>query len=390
MSTRVATILRTGALILVMFACAPPTSQPAPSVASPSPSFTSAILVRTSAELAAALAQSTVKDIVLSPGQYESNAPFKDDGGHRIRSAVRGAAVLKAGIVIGGSTRARDASIEGVAFDVSERSKTLQGAIIHIWGDATGVRVLDVTIDGHGSVGSGLMARQPDGLVIQRLTARGFTDYGIFVDASDSRRVLNTPAVIEDVIVTDVGRPQPRSSNGTAEACLWLGNSGHIQRAQLSRCAWTGLWTGTASTGSMIEDIQIDETPVGVYLEHFTTRSTFQRMEIGATVGVGLICEWADPAWDRKPACVDDLIQDSTIRACGVGVSLGIGTTRTTIRRVSFVGQKIAGVVDAEGLGNAFLDNTYTGVVAGSLAVTTDVQSLNGYDPATPCSVPSR
>jgi hypothetical protein len=371
-------------LCLMLAACAPSVSQPAPSVGSALPS--KGLTVTTSAELVAALAQPAPRDIVLSPGQYDAARPFHDDGGHRIHSAVPGAAVLKAGIVIGGSAAARDAVIEGVAFDVNDRAKTLDGAVIHIWGGATGVHVMDVTIEGHGTVGSGLMARQPDGLVVQHLVARGFTDYGIFVDASDPSRVLTTPALLEDVTVSDVARAQPRSSNGTAEACLWLGNTGHVQGAQLRHCAWMGMWTGTASTGSTVEDIQVDDTPVGVYLEHFTSRSTFQRMKIGPKVVTGVICEWADPAWGSKPACVDNLIQDSTIESCMVGIALGLGTTRTTVRRVSFVRQRIAGVVDVAGIGNVFPDNDYSAMAAGSLAVTSDPRALTDHGGAVPCS----
>ena len=58
---------------------------------------------------------------------------------------------------------------------------------------------------------------------------------------------------------------------------------------------------------------ELDGTPVGAYLEHFTTGSTFQNMRIGANVGTGVLCEWADPAWGSVPACDGNFIQDSTI-----------------------------------------------------------------------------
>jgi nitrous oxidase accessory protein NosD len=299
-----------------------------------------------------------------------------NDNGHRVRAAEPGAAVFGAGFVIGGSSTARDALIQGLAFDLSDRQKTLGGAAINVWGGATGARILDVTVEGHGALGSALMASQPEGLVVQRVRARGFTDYGVFVDANDRGRQTTRPALIEDIVITDVARAQPRSSNGTAEACVWVGNSATVRRAVLRRCAWMGVWTGTASTGSVLEDLIIDDTPVGVYIEHFTTGSLFQRLRIGPRVHTGIACEWADPEWGGKPACVDDLIQDSTIDSCAIGVDMGSGTTRTTVRRVTFIGQRVAAAIDTAGVQNAFGENDYAAIGESAIPIATGAQAI--------------
>jgi hypothetical protein len=82
-----------------------------------------------------------------------------------------------------------------------------------------------------------------------------------------------------------------------------------------------------------------------------------------------VICEWADPGWGSQPACVDDIIQDSTVASTDIGVGLDQGTTRTTIRRVSFIGQRLAGIVDFAGIDNAYYDNEYSGIAPNAVPV---------------------
>jgi hypothetical protein len=335
--------------------------------ATPSPA---GVHVATSAQLQAALSQEGAVDIFMSSGSYESPRPFVNDRGHRLHGSSSGRTVFAAGLVIGGSAASRDAAVEGVVFDIRDSSKTLQGSAIHVWGGAAGARIVDVTIYGNGLIGSGIMVRQPEGLLVERVTAHGFSDYGILVDANDRLRKLIRPPELQDIAISNVARAQPRSSNGTAEACLWIGNTAIVLRAELRSCAWTGLWTGTAAHESFFDDVVIDDTPVGVYVEHFTTGSVFQRFRVGPHVQTGLACEWADPHWDGKPACVDDVVQDSTIDSCAVGISLGVGTTRTTIRRIQFRNQRVAAAVDPGGIDNRYADNDFGGVASGARIVT--------------------
>lgn len=314
-------------------------------------------LVSTSGQLVAALAQPGAHDILLAPGTYDSSTPFVNNFGHRLRALVPGEATFTAGLVLGGSRSARDAVVDGITFDLRDPSKTLQGAAIHVWGGATGANIFDVSLSGHGVIASAVTARQPDGLVVRRLTATGFSDYGVFVDASDQLLVVNTPALLEDIRVSEIARPNARSSNGTAEACLWVGNTAVVRRVYVRSCAWTGVWTGTGNRDSTFEDLDVDDAPVGIYLEHFTSNAIFERVAIGPRVDVGFICEWADPAWGSRPACADVLIQNSTIDSCGVGVLMGPGTLRTTVRRVTFLHQRLAAVVYSAGFGNVVANN---------------------------------
>ena len=113
-------------------------------------------------------------------------------------------------------------------------------------------------------------------------------------------------------------------------------------------------------------------TRTGVYLEHFTHRSRFERIRVGRHVRVGLTAEWADPGWGGLPASVDNVVQSSRFESSLAGVYLDEGTTRTIIRGSTFVGQQWAAIGDYEGVDNAYYGNDYGGIAAGAVAVTRD------------------
>ena len=329
-----------------------------------------AVTVTTSADLVSALAAGAPQNIVLASGVYDNASAFTNANGHHLYSASLGGAVLRAGLVMGGNFGPGAGSVQGVAFDVSDSGKTLLNSVIHVWGPGgRGTRILDTTFNGNNIVGSAILARQPEGLVVQRVRVRNFRVNGITVDANVQNMVLVTPVLLEDLDVANVSFAVPKSSNGTAEACVWLGNTGTVRRALIRNCAWQGLWTGTADAGSTHEDLDIDGTPTGVYIEHFTTGSTFQRLSIGTSVSTGVNCEWADPTWGSRPACVDNVIQDSTIRSSYAGVFMDQGTTRTTVRRVTFIGQTKAAIVDYLGINNAYSGNDYSGIAPGAVPI---------------------
>jgi hypothetical protein len=108
---------------------------------------------------------------------------------------------------------------------------------------------------------------------------------------------------------------------------------------------------------------------VGVYMEHYTTGITVQYMRVGTSVRTGVNCEWADPLTGGKAACVDNVIQDSTIASSLVGVYLDEGTTRTTVRRVKFLNQSWAAIGDYKGVDNSYYDNDFSGIDAGAVGV---------------------
>jgi hypothetical protein len=322
-----------------------------------------AVRVSSSAQLTTALANPGRRNIVLAPGVYDRPGPFSSPSGHRIYAARRGTAVLKAGISVGASSGGSGALLRGLVFDVREPAKTLNGAIVEVWGTATNVQVLDTVLRGNGRVTTGILARQPAGFVAKRIVSRNFTDYGVVVDANQLGRRRSRPGfLLEDLDVANVARRPPRSSNGAAEACVWIGEGGVARRIRVRNCGWMGIWTGTSATGTVVEDVDVDRTRTGVYIEHFTRDSTFQRVLVRSRVRIGIVAEWASPGWGRRPASVDNVIQDSTFESYLCGVYLDEGTTRTTVRRSAFRNQMWAAIGDFRGKGNRFSRNDYSGI----------------------------
>jgi hypothetical protein len=333
---------------------------------------TSALLVSSSSDLAAALANGRREEIVLAPGVYDNPRPFADRDGDRLYAARLGRAVLKAGIVLGANAGTPGASIRGLTFNVRDPAKTLHGAIVHVWGSASHASVLDTRFYGHGRVETGLLVRQPLGFVARRIVAEGFRSYGVLVDPNDLHYRTNAPFALSDLTISRVRRPLRGSSNGRAEACLWLGSPGMAKRVSVRRCGITGIWTGTATHGSRVLDATIDRTPVGIYIEHYTTGTTFNRLHVGPDVNRGVNAEWSNLAAGRKPASSDNVIENAYFRTRHVGVYLDEGTTRTIIRRSVFVGQGWAGIGDYLGQGNTYYVNDFDAIGPTAVAVTHD------------------
>ena len=335
-----------------------------------------ALRVSSSSGLKAALSNGRRDTIVLAPGIYDSSEEFADREGDRIYASRLGRAVLRAGIALGGNNGPPGALIRGLNFSVSDPRKTLHGDAIHIWGSASGARVLDTWIDGHGVIDAGLVVHQPAGFVARRVVARRFVSFGIVVDPNDFNYTTKSPYSLRDLTISGVSRRVPGSSNGTAEACLWLGSPGTVQRVSVRNCAISGIWTGTAMKSSRIEDATIERSRVGIYIEHFTTGTTFRRLRFGAGVTRGVNAEWANHAQGGRAASVDNVIEDAYFRTSHVGVYLDQGTTRTLVRHCVFVGQNWAGIGDFRGVDNQYYDNNFDGLAPGAVPVSYE------HDPA--------
>lgn len=332
-----------------------------------------AVAVSTSAALERALAVERPTDIVLADGVYDNDEPFTNAFGHRVHAARVGGAVLRAGFVMGHNWGPGNGLLRGLAFDVSAPAKTLHGDIVHVWGSGKGSRLLDLTFDGHKAVRSGIMVRQPEGVVIQRVVAGNFTDWGVIVDANDVNRTVQRPPTVQDVVATDVTRATPQASGGSSEACIWIGNTAVVRRVLAARCAWEGLWTGTAARGATFEDVRVVQSETGVYAEHYNSAgTTFRRLDIGPSVKRGLNCEWSDPAWGGIPGCIDVVVEDSFFDTTRIGVYLDEGTTRTTIRRSVFRNQDWAAIADHKGVGNSYYENDVSGLRRGSVPLSHD------------------
>jgi hypothetical protein len=328
-----------------------------------------AVHVASARELRAALHLRPARAIVLAPGTYGGARPFLNPHGHRLYSARPGAARLTAGLSLGGGAASRGALVQGLVFDIAHRRRAFDTAAITVWGGSRDARILDIVVRGHGVVGSGIRIRQPVGAVVQRVVARGFRSYGVLVDANDPRRgVLGRPFRLEDVDVSDVSHRRRGASNGRAEACIWVGNTGVVRRVRARSCGLTGLWTGTAAKRALFDGIDVDGATTGVYLEHFTHHSTFRRLRIGPGVRVGLNAEWADPDWSRRPASVGNVVEHGEFESSFAGVYLDEGTTSTTVRHNRFSGQEWTAIGNYRGVGNAHYGNVVGPLAPGAQA----------------------
>jgi hypothetical protein len=325
--------------------------------------------ISSSRQLVAALADGRAETIVLAPGRYDNSRPFFDRDGDRIYASALGKVVFRAGIVLGANEGPPGAAIRGVGFSVADPAKTFHGAIVHVWGSARHAAVLDTRLNGNGIVDAGLVVRQPEGFVARRVIATSFRSYGVLVDPNRDDYRARAPYVLTDLNVSRVTRRVPGSSDGTAEACVWLGSTGLVRRVIARGCGVSGIWTGTANKGSRIEDASVDRSRVGIYIEHFTTGTTFRRLRVGPSVARGVNAEWANQARGGKPASVDNLIEDGYFDTTVVGVYLDQGTTRTSVRRCKFVAQTRAAIGDYKGVGNSFSDNDFRGIAGGAVPI---------------------
>jgi hypothetical protein len=357
-------------------------------VAAPTPPATyslpaGAVWVTSAAELNAALAATSSRDIVLADGTYDQAGPFNNYWGHRLYAEHLGKARFTAGLTFGQYWGTGSGLIRGVVFDITDPGKTLQSAVIHIWGSGAGTRVLDVTIDGHNVVQKGILAKQPEGVEVSRVVARNFLEFAVRVDGEVYNTILLRPALVQDVNASNVSLPTPLISDGKAEACVWIGSTATVRRIRTRDCAWMGVWAGTSAHRSLFEDIDIDRTQsgVGLYIEHFVHDSTFRRLRIaGPTITRGVVCEWADPGWGGQPACVRNVIEDSYFDTTCVGVLMDEGTTSTTVRRSTFVNQRWAAIDNFRGISNLgdTAGNSYVGIKPGAVPLSTAHWSSSG------------
>ncbi len=350
-------------------------------VAAPIPPSTYAVPagaehVSSSAGLLAALAAGTPA-VVLANGVYTNPTPFDDPGTTSIFAQNLGGAVFAAGLIVGGNGGQGGAVIQGLDFDISNPGAVFQGAALDLWGAAAAdTQVLDSVFDGNGVIAVGLLDYDPQGLVAARLVFSSFTDEGL--RASDNVQVAYgapTPVIgsISDITVTGIGRSTPGSSNGTAEAGLWIGEpvADGVTRVKIRNVAWSGIEICNNVWNTTFSDLDINMTGseahagVGVYLEHYSRNLVFNQFQM-AGVAAGFNAEWDDGVTGNA-AAHDTTIENGTINAAGwasgntVGLYLDQGTESTTVTNVAFENQNWAAIGAYRTIGtNAYAGNSYT------------------------------
>jgi uncharacterized membrane protein YgcG len=335
-----------------------------------------AIYVTSSDQLVTAL-QNSNRDIVLADGTYSRSSPFVDSGGDRLYAEHLGGAVLQTGLVVGGNVATGGALVRGLVFDIHDASRVLGGGALHIWGlGGANTQVLDCVFRGNWAVPVGILAYNPLGLHVERVELSSFTDVG--VRASDNVQTAYGSAtphmdVLQDISIDGVSRAVPGSSNGTAEAGLWIGEpvQNGVHRVSIRNVAWSGIETVNNAWDTSFTDLDIDMSGsrqaqgVGVYLEHYSRHLTFDHFSLRG-VRVGVNAEWADPAYasiagahfiDFTNGVIDSV--GSTLSGNQAGIFLDVGTESVTVKSVFFRNQNWAAIAAYQTIGtNSFTQLT--------------------------------
>jgi hypothetical protein len=344
----------------------PPPPPPSTTVAPPIPPGSYAVpsgtTVSTAAGLTSALASGT-KTIILADGTYGSASYFNDWNGSSLYALHPRAAVLTAGLMVGGNGSTSGATIRGLAFNVTNAAATFQSSELNIWGSAgVATSALDCSFEGNWKVGVGLLAYSSTGLTAQRDTFSDFTDEGIRAsyNTSDPYETAGVPTItsISDISVNGVSRSTPGASGGTAEAGIWVGEpvTQGVHRIKVRNVSISGIETVADSWDTTFTDLDIDMSGphsyagVGVYLEHFSLGDTFTNFSLTG-VHTGFNAEWDDGILGNE-AAQNDVIEDGVISADGwtlspqatAGVYLDEGTGSTTISGVTFIDQTWAAI----------------------------------------------
>jgi hypothetical protein len=364
----------------------------ASAVTAPAPPTTYALpagttLVTNSTQLKTALKAAKAKQIVLADGIYDSSTYFSDANGSSLYAQHVGKAILRAGLVVGANWGSGGSVVRGLAFDVSTPSKTFQNSEVNTWGPAgAGTQVLDCTFDGHWSVAVGILAVNPAGLVAQRLQFAHFTDHAI--RATNNARVAYgapTPVIgsLSDISVDGVSRAQAGSSNGTAEAGIFIGHPVRdgVHRIRVRNAAVAGIETANNARDTTFTDLDINMSGphaamgVAVYMEHYSLHLIFNGFVITGSQ-TGFNGEWNDGT-PGAAAAQHVTIENGTIDAAGwtipnkhtVGVFFDEGSDSNTVTGVTFKNQNWAGIGSYKNIGtNSFTGNTFQ-LLAGAVPI---------------------
>jgi len=278
----------------------------------------------------------------LADGVYEHAEHLTFGVPHRLWAEHLNKTVMTFGLAVGGNTGKGGTQIHGLRFEIDDPARAYQGACIYVWGTGTDCRIADCSFDGRNRLDSAVMARTVDGLNVERAVIRNFLSWGIYACDYPARKDPVTPVVIEDIDVSGISQPKPKSSDGTAEAGIWLGNTGRVSRVKIRNCAWMSLWTGSACNDSILEDLDIDGSPVGIYIENITRRTIFRKFRIGPGVETGINSEWNHD--DPNAGGDGNIIQDGLIEASDKGIYLDQGTKKTLVERVFVRNAKWGGI----------------------------------------------
>jgi len=198
--------------------------------------------------------------------------------------------------------------------------------------------------------------------LIDGLDVEGTPDYG--VGLMQWPPVMSpSPFTMTDIITQNVGHLPP-TMNGTGEAGIWIGQSCNANRLVCDG-TWMGLWTGAMCCDCVIQNFTIGKADgaggytnpvnhVGLYVEHYTRRVTFQNFQITSGNSNGINSEWWYPDATYSPfanaeypatpageagACENTYDTGRVYCPAGAwGMYLDMGSWGNTVKNITFWG----------------------------------------------------
>ncbi len=268
---------------------------------------------------------------------------------------ARGRNVAISNLTVDGGGPGPGRGIAVAVFDGSQDVRLRRLRLIHVrqdgvnvWGAFSNVSVQDSVIEGDGSAQVGVFAlgsdRSRDTSVI-RTGIRGFRSHGILL----AQREYGRPAaalhgLALDNVVSDIRDPArdrcyyaPNSTPkcGTNEGGIWTGGvEAAIIGNTVLRARWDGIETVGSSTRTTVVANTIRDTRTGIYLEHSTKDSLFERNVVTGT-RTGINVEW----WhDGQGSIRNTFSSNRIVAASRGGLSVDVGDDGNQIVENVFVG----------------------------------------------------
>ncbi len=201
--------------------------------------------------------------------------------------AIDGAGRIDDGVSIGGG--ASDVRVQRI--DVSR--VRMNG--INAWGAHDNVSIQDSTILGGGTAANAgvfdLGSIDSRDTSVVRTRVSGFVGYGVlFAQRFYGLRSAAIHNLALDNTISDI--IDPHRYDGTDAGGIWTGGVEAVVAGNFISDAGTdGIETVGSSTGDTIIDNSIENTPVGIYIEHSTNLSLVDSNRV-SNVGTGINVEW--------------------------------------------------------------------------------------------------
>jgi hypothetical protein len=190
--------------------------------------------------------------------------------------------------------------------------------------------------DGGFASDNGIFEYNPNGKTYEKLHIKNYVRRALGYMVWPTKEIADA-VTVRDCIFENVTMNPPRSSNGTAEACLWVGNKSNVSRVKIRNGAWMGMWTGASCFDSVFEDIDLADCPsVGLYIEHDTKRCVFRNCKFSAASNAVNIEWWYDGHGSNSLLFENCWFHSDS----GWGMFVDAGTYDVTVRNCKFTGAK--------------------------------------------------